>query len=83
MSQEKIHGKDWVPVTDPMFEKDADVIGDILIAAGIPAKLDGPNGQRYYNFSPQLKTAQVLVPKHLLTKARALLDAKEKDVESR
>jgi len=85
VADDKIHEKDCVAVTGPMFEKEAELIDDILQAAGIPAKLaePGPGNERYYVLSPQLKTAQVLVPKHMLEKARALLDAKEKEAESK
>ncbi|MGE5625623.1 MAG: hypothetical protein ACM3ZT_08760 [Bacillota bacterium] len=73
--------KDWVPVTGPMYLKEAGIICAVLGEAGIPNKQAEPNGQRYHAFAPQLDTAEVLVPKDHLEKARALLEAKEKDAE--
>jgi hypothetical protein len=72
---------DWVSVTGPMFLKDADVIGRIMDEQGIPAKIAEPNPPRYSNFAPQLKTGQVLVPKHLHEKALAILKAREAAAE--
>jgi|GEM_PF-4966419 len=82
MSEERIREQDWVPVTDPMFEKDADTISDILDAAGIPAKVADLNRPNYRYFGPPVEMAQVVVPKQHLEEARALLDAKEKEAES-
>ena len=74
--------KDWLPVTESMFMKDAEVICDVLEQEGIPAKIVEPNTVQYSRFAPQRKTGQVLVPKQHLERARAVLDAKEKEAES-
>lgn len=83
-SKERISEKDWVPVTDPMFLKEAEVIEGILGEEGIPAKTAEVNSGsgRYSWFAPQLKTGQVLVPKHLHEKALTILKAGEAAAES-
>lgn len=82
MSEDRIREQDWVPITDPMFEKDAEVICDVLDATGIPAKVADLNRPNYRYFGPPVEMAQVLVPKQRLAEARALLAAKEKEAES-
>lgn len=80
----KISEKDWVAVTDPMFLKEAEVIESILEEEGIPAKIAEVNSGsgRYSWFAPQLKTGQVLVPKHMHEKALTILKAREAAAES-
>lgn len=81
-ANERIPEKDWVPVTGPMFLKDADIIESLLEEEGIPSKQASPNPQRYALFAPQLDTAEVLVPKHLHEKALAILKAREDQAEA-
>ena len=79
-----ISEKDWVPVTGSMYLKEADVITELLDTEGIPAKQASPNdNQNYRSFAARLDTAQVLVPKEYLARARAFLDAKEKEAEGK
>lgn len=75
--------KDWVPVTGPMYLREAEVISGLLEETGIPVKLATPNGQRFRAFAPQLDTAQVLVPKEHLGRAQAFLEAKGREAEGK
>lgn len=79
---DSIAERDWVPVTSFMYVKDADVIEEILRQEGIPVKQASPNDQKYAAFAPELATSQVLVPKQLLVKAKATLEAKERAAEN-
>lgn len=81
-TSEKVSEKDWVPVTDPMFLKEADVIYNILDEEGIPAKIAELNHATYRNLAPPLDTGQVLVPKHLHEKALSILKARETQAEA-
>ena len=78
-----IKEKDWVPVTESMFLKDADVIAGVLEHEGVSTKVVEPTSVRYSTFAPQLKTAQVMVPRQLLQSAKGILEAKEKEAEQR
>ena len=78
---DSIDEKDWVPITSFMYLKEADIIEDVLRQEGIPAKQAAPNPQRYAPLAPQLDTAQVLVPRKLLKKSQAVLDAREASAE--
>lgn len=73
--------RDWVPVTESMFLKDADVIAGVLEHEGVSTKIVEPTSVRYSTFAPQLKTGQVVVPRQLLQRAKAILEAKEKEAE--
>lgn len=78
----QLNERDWVPVTSSMYLSDADVIEGVLHDEGIPAKQAAPNPQRYLGMTPQLDTAQVLVPKSLFEKALAALQKREAAAES-
>lgn len=75
--------KNWIPVTGSMYLKQAEVISGLLEDAGIPVKLATPNPQHYQAFAPQLDTAEVLVPKEHLERARAFLETKEQEAEGK
>lgn len=82
---ERISEKDWVPVTDPMFLKEAEVIEGILGEEGIPAKIAEANSNsgRYSGFAPQLKTGQVLVLKREKGSGLDLIHLRREDDEMR
>ena len=83
-----IREKDWLPVTESMFLKDAEVICGVLEREGIQTKIVEPSvvvdssTVPYSVFGTQVKTGKVCVPRPLLPKARAVLEAKEKEAET-
>lgn len=80
-ADEAVEERNWVPVTAFMYLKEADVIERLLHDEGIPATQASPNSQRSAALNPELATAQVLVPKELLGKARRILADREKSAE--